>query len=54
MKKFNKKEYDKKNRVRITLFLSKENDADILDVIDPENKQGSIKRYIRKAIEKDQ
>lgn len=51
MKKFNKKEYDKNKREKITLFLNKENDADILNAIDPGNKQGSIKRLIRKGME---
>ncbi len=49
---FNKKEYDKKNRIKITLMLSQKNDSDIIDKIDPYNKQGSIKKLIRKGIEK--
>lgn len=48
--KFNKSEYDKENRLKITLFLSKENDKDIIKAIDMSNKQGSIKQLIRKAI----
>ena len=52
--KFNKKEYDKVNRIKITLMLSRINDGDIIEVIDPNNKAGSIKSLIRKAIEKEQ
>jgi hypothetical protein len=50
MKKFNKSEYDKNNRVKISLFLNQINDKDIIDAIDPNNKQGSIKALLRKAI----
>ncbi len=50
MKTFNKKEYDKNNRMKISLFLSAKNDKDIIDAIDPNNKQGSIKELLRKAI----
>lgn len=52
--KFNKKEYDKVNRIKITLMLSRINDGDIIEVIDPSNKAGSIKSLIRKAIQKEQ
>lgn len=48
--KFDKKEYDEKNRMRISLFLSQKNDKDIIEAIDPNNKQGSIKKLLRKAI----
>lgn len=54
MKKFDKKEYDKQNRLKITLMLSNKNDSDIIDKIDPYNKQGSIKELIRKGIQKEQ
>lgn len=47
---FNKKEYDEKNRIRISLFLSQKNDKDIIEAIDLNNKQGSIKELLRKAI----
>lgn len=53
MEKFNKKEYDKDKRLKITLFLNKENDKDIIAAIDLNNKQGSIKKLIRKGIEKE-
>ena len=39
---------------RYYLKLHKVNDKDIIDKIDPNNKQGSIKKLIRKGIEKDQ
>ena len=42
--------YDKEHIVRYFLKLHKENDKDIIDAIDPNNKQGSIKELIRKAI----
>lgn len=44
------KEHYKKNYKRISLILSLENDKDILNALDEKNKQGSIKRLIRKAI----
>ena len=50
MKTFNKSEYDKTKRLKITLFLNQENDKDIINAIDPNNKQGSIKNLLRKAI----
>lgn len=46
------REYNKKNIQVVTLKLHKENDADILKMIDPENKQGSIKKLLRKGAEK--
>lgn len=52
MKTFNQAEYDKENRIKITLFLSKKNDIDILSKIDFKNKQGSIKRLIRQGLKK--
>lgn len=48
---FDKKKYDNENRVKITLFLSKKNDKDIIDKIDPSNKQKSLKELIRKGFE---
>ena len=53
MNQFNKAEYDKEKRLKITLFLNRENDKDIIEAIDFDNKQGSIKELIRKAIKKD-
>ena len=47
---FNKKEYDKENRVKITIYLSKKNDKDIIEAIDPNNKAGSIKGLIRNGL----
>lgn len=44
--------YDKENIERYYLKLHKVNDRDIIDAIDPENKQGSIKNLIRIAIKK--
>lgn len=52
MEKFDKKNYDETHRIRLSLFLNKENDADIIAAIDPKNKQGSIKHLIRKGIKK--
>ena len=45
--------YDKENILKYSLKLHKENDKDIIEAIDPNNKQGSIKNLIRKAIKKD-
>lgn len=50
----NQAKYDKENMVRYHLKLHKINDKDIIDKIDRNNKQGSIKELIRKGIEKDQ
>ena len=47
---FNKKEYDKNNRIKITIQLNNKNDKDIIEAIDMDNKQGSIKELIRKGI----
>jgi Mg/Co/Ni transporter MgtE len=48
------KEYNKENRVRISLNLSKTKDSDILQAISEENKtdniQASIKSLIRRGI----
>ena len=52
MQKFNKSIYDKEKRLKITVFLNKENDKDIIEAIDLNNKQGSIKSLIRKALKK--
>jgi hypothetical protein len=46
----NQAKYDKEHIVRYFLKLHKDNDKDIIDAIDPNNKQGSIKALIRKAI----
>lgn len=43
--------YDKKNITQVSLKLHKTNDKDIIDAINPDNKQGSIKRLIRKGLE---
>lgn len=48
----NQERYDKKNIEQISLKLHKMNDKDIIDAIDPGNKQGSVKRLIRKGLEK--
>lgn len=42
--------YDKEHIVRYYLKLHKDNDKDIIEAIDPNNKQGSIKELLRKAI----
>lgn len=42
--------YDKINIEKITIKLNKNTDKDILEAIDMKNKQGSIKRLIRKAL----
>lgn len=47
------KEYNKQNRVRISLNLSKETEKDIIEAILKEgkgNKQAGIKKLIRKGI----
>ena len=49
----NQAKYDKEKIERYNLKLHKENDKDIIEAIDPNNKQGSIKELIRKAIKKD-
>ena len=48
------KQYNKDKRVRISLNLSKEYEADIIEAIEAEargNKQAGIKRLIRKGIQ---
>lgn len=45
--------YDSEHIIKITLKLHKENDKDILDQIDMNNKQGSIKKLIRNNIKGD-
>jgi hypothetical protein len=42
--------YDKEHIERYFLKLHKTNDKDIIKAIDPNNKQGSIKALLRKAI----
>lgn len=44
------KKYDEKNCVRISLKLNTKTDKDILDRIDMNNKQSSIKKLIRNGI----
>lgn len=44
--------YDKENIEKYYLKLHKINDKDIIDAIDENNKQGSIKKLIRLAIKK--
>ena len=48
----NQEKYDKAHIKQYSLKLHTKNDKDIIDEIDPNNKQGSIKRLIRKGIEK--
>ena len=43
--------YDKENTIFIGLKLNKKTDADIIEVLG-DNKQGSIKELIRKALNK--
>ena len=47
----NQAKYDKENIERYYLKLHKKNDKDIIDAIDPKNKQGSIKELLRRGIE---
>ena len=42
--------YDKEHIERYYLKLHKENDKDIINAIDPNNKQKSIKELIRKGL----
>lgn len=42
--------YDNEHSIRYNIKLHKENDKDIINAIDPNNKQGSIKALLRKAI----
>ena len=48
----NQNKYDKEHMERYYLKLHKVNDKDIIEAIDPKNKQGSIKKLIRIGIEK--
>lgn len=50
----NQSKYDKENMERYYLKLHKEKDKDIIDMIDINNKQGSIKKLIRAGIQKEQ
>lgn len=50
----NQMKYDKEKIERYYLKLHKENDKDIIQAIDPNNKQGSIKDLLRKAIKDSQ
>ena len=45
------KKYDDKNCMRISLKLNYNTDADIIEKVDINNKQASIKKLIRKGIE---
>lgn len=47
----NQLKYDKTHITRCSLKLHNKNDKDIIDAIDPENKQKSIKELIRKGLE---
>lgn len=49
-KYLSQEKYDKANTVRVTLKLNLNTDKDILENIDMENKQASIKKLIRKAL----
>lgn len=49
----NQSKYDKEHMERYYLKLHKVNDSDIIEKIDPKNKQGSIKELIRKGIKQD-
>lgn len=42
--------YDRENTIQIKLKLVKSTDADILAYLEGKNKQGEIKRLIRKEI----
>lgn len=46
----NQAKYDKEHIERYYLKLHKERDKDIIEVIDPSNKQRSIKELIRKGL----
>lgn len=48
----NQKKYDNEHTTRISLKLNKKSDKDIIDAIDPGNRQGSIKKLIRRGLEK--
>ena len=46
------REYNKKNIQIVTLKFHKVNDADIIEAVGTENKQGTIKKLIRKGMKK--
>ena len=46
----NQEKYDKAHAQKYPLKLNRTNDKDIIDAIDPNNKQGSIKKLIRKGL----
>lgn len=46
------KKYNQDNIIYVSLKLHKINDQDIIEVIDLDNKQGSIKELIREALRK--
>ena len=46
----NQAKYDSENIIKITLKLHKQNDKDIIGALDQTNKQGSIKKLIRKSL----
>lgn len=50
----NQNKYDKLHMEKYFLKLHKVNDRDIIEMIDPKNKQGSIKKLIRAGIQKKQ
>ena len=41
------KEYNKKNVVNVSVRLNKKKDKDIIEAIDPDNKNESVKRLVR-------
>lgn len=46
----NQAKYDAAHIMKISLKLHKENDKDIIEAMDLNNKQGSIKKLIRQGI----
>ena len=49
------KKYDDANTIKITLKLNLKTDADIVDYLSrSDNKQGTLKKVLREAIEKEQ
>ena len=50
----NQAKYDKEHIEKYYLKLHKENDKDIIQAVDPKNKQGSIKELIRKGLNSNQ
>lgn len=49
----NQAKYDAANIMKISLKLHKENDKDIIEALELNNKQGSIKKLIRRGIKND-